>query len=353
MGRKFVAALMAAVALVPGVGMAQERGGGRSWNSGAQSPGNGGGWQRGAPQGRGPQAAPRTGGERLGGERQWQRSVPQARGGERSPQAGTERTWQRSSAQVGAPAQPAQDGARTWQRSTGGVSSGWAQRREAARAEAGREFRRGPERDGASERPDRQPVMSSPAPREAYRADRARDGDAFRRDRTRDRGDLTRERRTDAQRSWARSGADWNDHARWNGRRPDWGNQGQWGQGGWNQGNWNQGRWYDRGNGRGWNPDWRRDSRYDWAGWRATNRNAFRLPRYYAPYGWNQGYRRFSAGIVLSSMLFAQNYWINDPWAYRLPAMDDGLQWVRYYNDALLVDVYSGEVVDVVHDLFW
>ena len=52
-------------------------------------------------------------------------------------------------------------------------------------------------------------------------------------------------------------------------------------------------------------------------------------------------------------MLFAQSYWINDPYAYRLPDTDGAFRWVRYYNDALLVDVYSGEVVDVIHDIFW
>ncbi|WP_409574764.1 RcnB family protein [Sphingopyxis sp. PET50] len=30
-----------------------------------------------------------------------------------------------------------------------------------------------------------------------------------------------------------------------------------------------------------------------------------------------------------------------------------GYRWVRYYNDALLVDTYSGEVVDVIYDFFW
>ena len=102
-----------------------------------------------------------------------------------------------------------------------------------------------------------------------------------------------------------------------------------------------------------WNRDWRRDSRYNWSGYRYQNRQAFHLPRYYAPYGWNGGYRRFSVGMMLSSMLFAQDYWIDDPYAYRLPAVDGPYRWVRYYNDALLVDIYSGQVVDVIHDIFW
>ena len=43
----------------------------------------------------------------------------------------------------------------------------------------------------------------------------------------------------------------------------------------------------------------------------------------------------------------------NDPWAYRLPEAYDDFRWVRYYNDALLVDVYTGEVVDVIQNIFW
>ena len=79
--------------------------------------------------------------------------------------------------------------------------------------------------------------MSSPAQRDAYRADRGRDGDAFRRAQGRAPGEGARERRNDAQRGWARSSADWNDHARWNDRRAGWDNQRRWDQGRWNQGN--------------------------------------------------------------------------------------------------------------------
>ena len=28
-------------------------------------------------------------------------------------------------------------------------------------------------------------------------------------------------------------------------------------------------------------------------------------------------------------------------------------RWVRYYDDAVLVDIYSGEVVDVINNFFW
>ena len=49
----------------------------------------------------------------------------------------------------------------------------------------------------------------------------------------------------------------------------------------------------------------------------------------------------------------SQRYWINDPYQYRLPYAPEGTRWIRYYNDVLLVDTWSGEVVDVIHDFFW
>ena len=104
---------------------------------------------------------------------------------------------------------------------------------------------------------------------------------------------------------------------------------------------------------RNWNRDWRRDNRYNYSVYRNQNRNAFRLPRYYAPYGWGYGYRRFSIGFTLSSILFDQDYWIDDADYYRLPPAYGPYRWVRYYNDALLVDIRTGYVVDTVYDIFW
>lgn len=79
---------------------------------------------------------------------------------------------------------------------------------------------------------------------------------------------------------------------------------------------------------------------------------AYRLPRYYAPSGWSRGYRRFGVGVRIAPVLFARSYWIDDPWAYRLPDADDRYRWVRYYGDALLVDLDTGQVVDVIYDIF-
>jgi hypothetical protein len=118
--------------------------------------------------------------------------------------------------------------------------------------------------------------------------------------------------------------------------------------------NWRDGdrnRYRDN-NYRSWSRDWRRDNRYDWQGYRSSNRNVYRLGRYYAPYS-NYRYNRVSIGFSLNSLFFGSRYWINDPWQYRLPAAYGPYRWIRYYDDALLVNTYSGEVVDVIYDFFW
>jgi hypothetical protein len=102
-----------------------------------------------------------------------------------------------------------------------------------------------------------------------------------------------------------------------------------------------------------WNRGWRNDDRYDWNRFRQFNRGAFRLPRYAPPFGWNAGYRRFGVGVALAPSLWAQDFWIDDPWAFHLPPAAGPYRWVRYFNDVLLVDLRSGVVVDAVHDIFW
>jgi len=98
--------------------------------------------------------------------------------------------------------------------------------------------------------------------------------------------------------------------------------------------------------------DWRRDNRYDWRNYRSRNRSTYRIGRYYSPYyGYN--YRRLSIGFTLGSMFYSNRYWIDDPYMYRLPPVYGPYRWVRYYDDVLLVNIYSGEVVDVIYDFFW
>lgn len=113
-------------------------------------------------------------------------------------------------------------------------------------------------------------------------------------------------------------------------------------------------RWSDRRDSRrsDWNRNWRSDNRFNWQRYRYSNRNLFRAGGYYSPYR-GYGYNRLSIGFILDSLFYSNRYWLSDPWQYRLPPAPYGTQWVRYYDDVLLVDVYTGEVVDVIYDFFW
>jgi hypothetical protein len=111
-------------------------------------------------------------------------------------------------------------------------------------------------------------------------------------------------------------------------------------------------RWNgDRNGNHRWSGDWRRDNRYDWHSYRNRYQSLFRLGRYYDPYGWN--YRRFSIGFNLWPSYYGSSNWLNDPWQYRLPPAYGPYRWVRYYDDALLVNIYDGQVVDVIYNFFW
>jgi Ni/Co efflux regulator RcnB len=100
-----------------------------------------------------------------------------------------------------------------------------------------------------------------------------------------------------------------------------------------------------------WRTDWRHDHRYDWRNHRRHHRSIFRLGFYFDPFGW--GYHRYGIGWRLWPSYYSSNYWLNDPYQYRLPYAPYPYRWVRYYNDALLVDTFTGQVVDVIYDFFW
>lgn len=107
---------------------------------------------------------------------------------------------------------------------------------------------------------------------------------------------------------------------------------------------------YDR-TGTRWSNQWRSDRNYDWRRHRDRNRSIYRLGYYRDPFG--SRYRRFSIGFSLFPSYYSSNYWLDDPYMYRLPPAYGPYRWVRYYGDALLVNIYTGQVVDVVYDFFW
>jgi Ni/Co efflux regulator RcnB len=90
--------------------------------------------------------------------------------------------------------------------------------------------------------------------------------------------------------------------------------------------------------------------------YRSYNRNfraprRFHAPSYHRPSGWY--YRRWTFGQTLPSLFWAPQYWLNDYFSYDLPAPPPGTVWVRYGNDALLVDRFTGEIITVEYDVFY
>jgi hypothetical protein len=100
-----------------------------------------------------------------------------------------------------------------------------------------------------------------------------------------------------------------------------------------------------------WRGDWRNDRRYDWRDYRRRHHNRFRFAFYYDPFGWD--YFRYGVGWRMWPSYYRSSYWLNDPWQYRLPPTYGPYRWIRYHNDALLVNIYTGEVVDVEYNFFW
>jgi TolA-binding protein len=320
MKKTLLAVIIAATALVPPAALAQDRGrwGGRDRSGGGQSSEvrqNRSEWRQQQTE-QAPQAQPQ--------QRQWNGGGERQRGGWSRPQ---QQAPQQQAPQQQAPqAVPQQSFQQQQQQRWGGNRgdrSQWNNNGDRTRWSGSRS-----QWSGGDRRPDAGQQQLDQQRQQQYRnTDRSRWSDRNRSD---------------------RGNRDWNDGNRtrdWSGDRNRYDSN--------RTRNWSGDRnRYDSNRGR-WNNNWRNDRRYDWRGYRTSNRSLYRLPRYYAPSGWGYGYRRFGIGSMLDSILYSSSYWINDPFYYRLPEVDGPYRWVRYYNDALLIDIYSGEVVDTIYDIFW
>jgi hypothetical protein len=71
---------------------------------------------------------------------------------------------------------------------------------------------------------------------------------------------------------------------------------------------------------------------------------------YRYPRGW--GYRPWRVGERFPLGLLLPDYFIADFALYNLAPPGPSLEWVRYGPDALLVNTYTGQVVDVAYGVF-
>jgi len=69
------------------------------------------------------------------------------------------------------------------------------------------------------------------------------------------------------------------------------------------------------------------------------------------PHGWE--YRQWAVGGILPPLFLTPDYYYPDWAALGLEPPPPGTQWVRYGPDLLLVDVSTGQVVDVAYGVFY
>lgn len=79
--------------------------------------------------------------------------------------------------------------------------------------------------------------------------------------------------------------------------------------------------------------------------------NRVHLAPFVYPRGW--GYRRWAIGLVLPPLFLVPDYYYTDWAALGLPPPDPGFEWVRYGPDLLLVNVATGQIVDVIYGAFF
>lgn len=77
----------------------------------------------------------------------------------------------------------------------------------------------------------------------------------------------------------------------------------------------------------------------------------FHAGGYIRPQGWYPHHWVF--GEVLPSLFWARNYWLMDFMDFGLPPPPPYAVWVRYGNDALLIDQDSGEIITVEYGVFY
>jgi Ni/Co efflux regulator RcnB len=102
------------------------------------------------------------------------------------------------------------------------------------------------------------------------------------------------------------------------------------------------------------NNNWRNsNARSNWQQYRRNfhSPKRFRVGAYHGPRGFS--YHRWSYGDRLPSSYYARQFWLFNAIAYGLFSPPPGLIWVRYGDDALLIDQYTGEIVQVRYDVFY
>jgi len=166
-----------------------------------------------------------------------------------------------------------------------------------------------------------------------FQNDRRGDGAPAYRDGRRGDGDRNGGSTADRRRYGDRDGSNSGDRRDWDRRGGD---RNDWNRNGWDRRDdrgrphWQQGRYP---------PVYRSHQRYRYGGY-------YRPPIGFYAHSW-------AFGEILPRGWYGSDYLLEDWWSYGLPYPPLGYDWVRVGDDALLIDSYSGRVVQVVQDIFW
>ena len=71
---------------------------------------------------------------------------------------------------------------------------------------------------------------------------------------------------------------------------------------------------------------------------------------YHRPRGWVD--RRWGYGEILPRAFWGAPYILADYWLFALEVPPGGFEWVRYGNDALLINTANGEILQVEYGVF-
>lgn len=77
---------------------------------------------------------------------------------------------------------------------------------------------------------------------------------------------------------------------------------------------------------------------------------SFRIGPYHRPQGWIN--HRWRYGEILPRAYWAANYVLADYWLFALEVPPVGCEWVRDDDDALLVNIDTGEILQVEYGVF-
>jgi len=77
----------------------------------------------------------------------------------------------------------------------------------------------------------------------------------------------------------------------------------------------------------------------------------FHYGSYNAPGGYH--YQRWTYGQYLPGIYWAHDFWLTSWWMFDLAIPPYGYEWVRYGDDALLVNVDNGQILQVDYGVFY